>query len=91
MPYHLHELAVLRGVVEGDPGRYFGSTLGLSRWLDDAEGSGLIERVTAWTGDDGWTATALGYQLYDQVLNDLPRGRQVSWASPALDELLGKA
>ena len=87
MRYQLHTLAVLRGVCDSDdPGKFFGSLMALSYWIEQAIEEGLIIR----SGNDRLEPTSVGRMIYDRVLSVLPCCRQVFWSSPELSNLLGK-
>lgn len=83
--YRIHVLAVLRASVEGVPaGTYFGSTAGLSYWIDEAVADGLINA--------DMTPTDLGRSVAEQGrLSDLPKCRQIFWDSPELRSIKGNA
>lgn len=67
-----HLIAILKGEVEGDPYRHFGSLLGFDQHLAAAAAAGLL-RV------DG-TATDEGLEFYRRHrLADLPAGRANYW------------
>ena len=77
--YDLFELAVLRGVCDGDAGKYFGSTMNLLNWIARAKAVGLLTT-------EG-TPTEEGLRIYREVLSVLPNGRATFWCSKALTEI----
>lgn len=82
--YELHVLSVLRGVCDGDSGKYFGSTMNLIYWIDKAKDEGLV------AGDNTrkLEPTIVGKELYDKVLSKLQNGRATFWSGKELEDLL---
>lgn len=82
--HDLHQLAVLRGVIDGETGKYFGSWGALLYWIDEAASDGLIERAPG----KEWTATPYGQSIHSLVLIHLPRCRQTFWRGVDLERIL---
>lgn len=89
--YTRHALAVLRGVIDGDITRCFGSTLALDFHVEQAIAQGLLERarssIDTPRADGLLVATAAGRLIYDAVLSKLPAVRANFWDSAELREL----
>ncbi len=79
----VHVLALVKGVVEGDPIRHFGSLLGFDAHLAAARQLAL---VTTGDGNDEVSATEAGRRLYREAhLDALPDGRANHWGALADD------
>lgn len=86
-------VAILKGTVEGDPHKHFGSTLGFTAHRLVAEQHELVEPV----GEGGWTdlkATEKAKDLYDRhQLSELPEGRAyLAWQvwTPKVEAVLAE-
>lgn len=72
----LHVLALLKGTVEGDPYKHFGSLLGIAHHDAAAQQLGLLT-------NDG-NVTVVGRAFYVSAeLGQLPAGRANDWSSTA--------
>ncbi|GAA2679741.1 MULTISPECIES: hypothetical protein [Actinosynnema] len=83
-PPDLFTIALVKGAVEGDTTRHFGSLGGLEQHLAVARAAGLLEQ-------DGQTPTAKARALYDRHrLHALPPGRAyLAWREhPLVDAAL---
>jgi hypothetical protein len=72
-----HVIAIIKGAVEGDPQKHFGSLLGYSEHLAAAVRAGLV------TTDE--QPTDEGYEFYSwHNLDQFPAGRANYWHGEAL-------
>lgn len=74
----LHVIALLKGVVEGDPYQHFASLLGYDDHIREAVELGLV------TCGDGIQPTPVGMELYGRAeMWRLPAGRANEWPTSA--------
>jgi hypothetical protein len=83
----VHVVALVKGVIEGEPIRHFGSLLGFDAHLAAARQLGL---VTPGDGSHEVSATESGRRLYREAhLDALPDGRANHWGALA-DEAVAR-